>query len=174
MSLRRDMHGWPPEAAFFVNGSPAACCFRWSHHFCDILSGGAKFCGETVKKLWRFCEDTWQNLIFMHIEHLFELAALGRKFGAALYGLDSENWRLYAFDPENPESRYTISLDRFEIIWYNYSEYIFLKKFFTKERASRMRRSSRKDGRCQGPPAERRVAILHRHTLLSFRLTLLA
>ena len=52
----------------------------------------------------------------MHIEHLFELAALGRKFGAALYGLDSENWRLYALGPENPESRYTISLDRFEII----------------------------------------------------------
>lgn len=51
-----------------------------------------------------------------YIEHLFELAALGRKFGAALYGLDSENWRLYALGPENPESCYTISLDRFEII----------------------------------------------------------
>ena len=38
----------------------------------------------------------------------------------------------------------------------------FLKKIFSKERAPHTRRSSRKDGRCQGPPAERRAAILHR------------
>ena len=38
----------------------------------------------------------------------------------------------------------------------------FFKKIFTKERAPHTRRSSRKDGRCQGPPAERRAAILHR------------
>ena len=60
----------------------------------------------------------------------------------------------------NPVIRFHLTdLKLYDIIILNI---FFLKKIFYKKRAPHTRRSSRKDGRCQGPPAERRVAILHR------------